>query len=107
MSGTTAPALTDALYLQEPGDSSAISIDDIHQGQIDDCFLLSSVGEPALWDPTAITDMISANADGTETVTLCLVANGSLPTFGTTNFTSTQVTIDNSFSSDAGNNGPT
>ena len=35
---------TTALYLQEPGDTSLISVHDINQGQIGDCYLLSSIG---------------------------------------------------------------
>ena len=77
-------ALPTALYLQEPGDSSAISVNDIHQGGIGDCFLLSSIGEIALWHPSAIMNMICANPDGTETVTLHLGADGLYPVYGTT-----------------------
>ena len=55
---TGASALTQVLYLQETGDTSLISVNDINQGQIGDCFLLSSIGEIALWHPSAITNMI-------------------------------------------------
>jgi hypothetical protein len=71
--------LTQVLYLQEAGNTSLIAVSDINQGQIGDCFLLSSIGELALWHPSAITDMICANANGTETVTLYLAATGQLP----------------------------
>ncbi len=104
---STPTASATALYLLEPGDTSAISINDIHQGQIGDCFLLSSIGEIALWHPSAIMNMISANADGTETVTLHLTANGQLPTYGTTSFETTTVTVNNTFPSNAVNNGAT
>jgi hypothetical protein len=100
-------AISTALYLQEAGDTSLISVNDIHQGQIGDCFLLASIGEIALWHPSAIMNMIRANADGTETVTLHLAASGQLPTYGTTQFRSTTVTIDNTFPSNAANNGAT
>ena len=96
------------MYLTEPGDASAISVNDINQGQIGDCFLLSSIGELALFHPAAITNMITANANGTETVTLYDAANGSLPTYGTTSFKATSVTVTNSaFLSDGVNNGAT
>ena len=100
-------ALTQVLYLQEAGDASPISVNDINQGQIGDCFLLSSIGEIALFHPSAITNMIQANANGTETVTLYLAANGSLPTYGTTAFKATTVTVNNTFPSNAVNNGAT
>ena len=103
--GTT--SLTSVLYLQEPGDATAISVNDIHQGQIGDCFLLSSIGELALFHSTAITNMIHANADGTETVTLYTAANGSLPTYGTASFKSVSVTVDNTFLSYGVNSGAT
>ncbi len=96
-----------ALYLQEFGDSSLISVNDIHQGQIGDCFLLSSIGEIALWHPSYITNMIQVNANGTETVTLYLSASGQLPTYSTTSFKATTVTIDNTFPGNVVNNGAT
>lgn len=106
-SPTAAMATSTALYLQEVGDTSLISVNDIHQGQIGDCFLLASIGEIALWHPSAIMNMIHANADGTETVTLHLAASGQLPTYGTTQFRATTVTVTNVFPSYAVNNGAT
>ena len=88
------------LYLQETGTTGLISVYDINQGQIGDCFLLSSIGEIALWHPSAIMNMIQANANGTETVTLYLAANGSLPTYGTTSFEQVSITVTNTFPSD-------
>ena len=67
-------SLTQVLYLQEAGDPALISVNDINQGQIGDCFLLSAIGEMALFHPSAITNMIHANANSTETVTLYLAA---------------------------------
>src|SRR5579863_8073929 len=104
---TTPGTAATALYLLEPGNTSLISIYDINQGQIGDCFLLASIGEIALWHPSAIMNMIHANADGTETVTLHLAASGQLPTYGTTQFRATTVTVTNVFPSYAVNNGAT
>jgi hypothetical protein len=101
--GLSAPATV--LYLQETGDSTVISINDIHQGQMGDCFLLSPIGELALMHPTAITNMIHVNADGTETVTLHLASNGSIPGYNTTVFKTVSITVNNVFPTYAVNNG--
>lgn len=98
-------SFTNALYLQEQGSISAISVADINQGQIGDCFVLSSIGELALFHPAAIMNMIHANPDGTETVTLHTASDGRLPGFGTTSFSSVAVTVDNNFPANAVNNG--
>ncbi len=105
LSPTTSGTSSTALYLLEAGDSSVISVNDINQGQLGDCYLLSSIGEIALWHSSAIMNMIYANQDGTETVTLHEAASGQLPTYGTTQFKATTVTIDNTFPSNAVNNG--
>jgi hypothetical protein len=94
-----------ALYLTEPGETTAIDVYDINQGQLGDCFLLSSIGEIALLKPSFISNMIHANSNGTETVTLYKAANGTLPTFGTTSFKATTETVTNVFPSDSVNNG--
>lgn len=103
-----APApLTMTLYLTEPGDTNAISADDIHQGQMGDCFLLSSIGEIALLKPTFISDMIHPNSNGTETVTLYEAANGRLPGWNTAAFKPVTEVITNVFPTDSVNNGAT
>ena len=94
---------TQVLYLQEPGDPAAISVYDINQGGIGDCFLLSSIGELALFDPSWITQIIHSNADGTETVTLYRAANGSLPGFGTTSYVTAPISVTNTFLSNGVN----
>jgi hypothetical protein len=105
---TPQPApLTNALYLTEAGDTTAISYDDIHQGQIGDCFLLSSIGEITLTNPSFISNMIKTNANGTETVTLYENKTGALPTFGTSSYKSITETVTNTFQSNAVNNGAT
>ena len=97
--------LTQILYLTEAGTTSAISVTDINQGQLGDCYLLSSFGEEALFHPSAITNMIHNNGNGTETVTLYTDKNGRLPTMATTSFKATTVTINNSFSAASVDNG--
>jgi len=104
---TVSNVQTDTLYLTEPGDTSAISVNDLHQGQIGDCFLISSIGELAINDPSFISNMIHVNANGTETVTLHEDANGWLPYVTTTAFKSVQITVTNQFPNYAVNNGTT
>jgi hypothetical protein len=93
------------LYLTEAGQNAPISVADINQGQLGDCFLLSSIGEEALFHPSAISKMIRDNGNGTETVTLYVDRNGRLPTFSSTGFKPTTVTVDNTFSRASVNNG--
>ena len=101
------PAQTQTLYLQEPGTATPISVDDIHQGQLGDCYLLSSIGEMALNHPGAISTMIHSNPNGTETVTLYTGPSGQVPGIGATAFKPVSVTVTNVFPSDSVDNGAT
>jgi hypothetical protein len=100
-------ALSNKLYLTEAGDHAAISAMDIHQGQIGDCFLLSPIGEIAMFAPSKIQSMIHDNGNGTETVTLYIGTNGKSVGWGTTAFKSVQVTVDNAFAVNGVNHGAT
>ena len=98
-------AQTQALYLTEAGDTAAISVNDLHQGQIGDCFLVAAIGELALTHPGAINSMIHANSNGTETVSLHTDRNGALPTYRSTAFSQIAITVNNVFPTYAINNG--
>jgi Calpain family cysteine protease len=50
------------------GPSGGPTYQDVNQGYLGDCYFLSSLGEVALKDPSAIEDMISANGNGTYSV---------------------------------------
>ncbi|MDO9713022.1 C2 family cysteine protease [Paracraurococcus lichenis] len=100
-------ALPMALYLTEAGTTTAISAVDIHQGQIGDCYVLSPLGEEALWNPSAIRNMIHDNGNGTQTVTLFQDASGHMPTYRSTAFKAVQVTVSDVFPTYAVNNGAT
>ncbi|MDT7953255.1 MAG: C2 family cysteine protease, partial [Acetobacteraceae bacterium] len=105
--GIFGSGLTQVLYLTEPGDTADMSMNDIHQGQIGDCFLLGSIGELAALHPDLIRRMIGINTDGTETVTLYLGQNGSLASLGTSSYLVTSTIVTNDFPGDAVNNGST
>jgi hypothetical protein len=103
---TAASTAKTALYLTEPGNTSAISVSDLHQDGLGDCFLISSIGELALTDPSAIQNMIKVNSNGTETVTLHEDANGKLPVPGYTGaYKTVTETVTNNFSSLSVNSG--
>lgn len=86
-----------ALYLQEANTTTSISVQDLNQGQIGDCFLISSIGEIALTNMSFISNMIHSNADGTETVTLYTDRTGHVPTAITSTLVATHVTVTNNF----------
>ena len=102
-----APTLTQVLYLTETGNTGPISVSDINQGQIGDCFLLSPIGEMAMLKPASISNMIYVNANGTETVMLFEASNGRLPTWGSTAFKAVSETVTNVFPNYSVNNGAT
>lgn len=105
---TSASTLKTSLYLTEPGTTSAISIADLHQDGLGDCFLISAIGELALTDPAAIQNMIKVNSNGTETVTLYEDSNGKLPVPGYAGaYKAVTETVNNNFSNQSVNSGAT
>jgi hypothetical protein len=102
-----AESLKQTLYLTEKGDTQAISIHDIHQGQMDDCFVLASIGEIALRKPTFISHMIHACSNGSETVTLYEDNDGQAPTWATDALKAVHETVRNVFPDDSVNSGAT
>lgn len=94
---------TMALYLTEAGNSAPVSVTDIHQGQLADCFLLASIGDIAEQSPSFIPAMIKQNSNGTETVTLHEASDGTLPTYTTTSFKTVTETVTNVFPSSSVN----
>ena len=48
--------------------SSGATYTDIHQGNLGDCYFMASLGEVALKNQAAITNMFIVNGDGTYTV---------------------------------------
>jgi Calpain family cysteine protease len=111
--GTTALAsvqsapetLMQALYLTEVKGAAAINVSDINQGQMGDCFLLSSIGEIALLQPSFISNMIHVSGNGTETVTLYEASDGMLPAWNTSSFKPVSETVTNVFPTNSVNSG--
>jgi hypothetical protein len=65
----------EALYKKGDGDESAMSPNDIKQGQAGDCFFLSSIAALARNKPDDLKNLITDNKDNTYTVTLYLREN--------------------------------
>jgi hypothetical protein len=121
-SGENAPAKQPDLSQQPPqytkiegeelfpdGDPQKISDDDIHQGKLGDCYLLSSIGDIARINAATIGKMIRDNKDGTYTVTLHQ-RKGGVGRFiaglfgGHPEFEAVEVTVDGNFPTGTGNN---
>ena len=66
---------TQNLFMTEPGNTAAISITDVNQGYLGDCFVCSAIASLALQRPDYITNMIHDNGDGTQSVRLYLTAS--------------------------------
>ncbi len=60
------------LYRKGRGDEDAIHPNDIEQGDLDNCYVLSPIGALAQANPDLIREMIQEQADGTFEVTLYL-----------------------------------
>lgn len=65
-------SVTQTLFMQEPGDASAVSINDVNQGWLGDCFVCAPIAALALERPDYIQHMIRDNEDGTQSVRLYL-----------------------------------
>ena len=100
-----APAQT--LYMTETGTGTPISVTDINQDQLADCYLLSSIGEIAMGAPSFISNLIHLNSNGSESVTLYEAANGRPLGWTTTSYKSVTETVTNAFPSDSVNNAAT
>ena len=98
-------AFSQALFLTEAGDTAAITMNDIHQGQMGDCFLVSPLGDLAKTHPDAIRNMIHDNGNGTETVTLYPSRTGTTPMPGTSALKAVSVTVNNVFPTYSVNSG--
>ena len=65
-------SVSQTLYMKEAGDSSAVSINDVNQGWLGDCFVCAPIASLALARPDYIQDMIHDNGNGTQSVRLYL-----------------------------------
>ena len=65
-------SVAQTLFMQEPGDVSAISINDVNQGWLGDCFVCAPIAALALQRPDYIQSMIRDNGNGTQSVRLYL-----------------------------------
>jgi hypothetical protein len=88
-------------FIKAAGDSSAADKSDIIQGDIGDCFLMSSMGAIALQHPELIEKMIHDNGDGTYTVTF-YDAHCQTP-LGPCTYTPHYVTVDGNYPDELAN----
>jgi hypothetical protein len=58
-----------ATYVKGAGDANAVDLNDINQGQLNDCFVMSGAGAIARNDPNAIQNAIRENKDDKGNVT--------------------------------------
>mgnify|MGYP006289000415 CR=1 FL=1 len=68
--GATYTAIPGTPFVRGRGDVADVEPNDVHQGNLGDCFLLASMAAIARQNPEAIRRMIRDNGDGTYTVTL-------------------------------------
>ena len=65
-------SIDQVLYIKELGDTNAISINDVNQGWIGDCFVCAPIASLAFVRPDYIQNMIRDNGNGTQSVRLYL-----------------------------------
>ena len=65
-------------FAQGAGDADAISPNDVTQGQLADCYLLSSLAAVAQARPDLIRNIIKQNSDGSYTVTFSIPIGGAI-----------------------------
>jgi hypothetical protein len=99
--GSTATSME--LYRTVTSSTAAISVTDLHQDGIGDCFLIAAIGELAIYDPALIKNMIVQNANGTQTVTLYANTKGGQPYNGETVFKKVTFTVTDTFASNSVN----
>jgi hypothetical protein len=78
------------LFAWGKGDVHEVSINDIHQNKLGDCFFLGALASVAAQDPQRIKHMVVDNGDGTYTVTF---KERSISAFGPEEFHDRQITV--------------
>ena len=81
------------------GDANEVDMNDVRQGQIGDCYVLSAIASVAKNDPEAIKRMIRDNGDGTYTVTF---KQRKMNFLGPDEYEDKQVTVKADFAARAG-----
>jgi hypothetical protein len=85
------------------GDANEVAMNDVRQGTIADCFVMSAIASVARTDPQAIKRMIQDNGDGTYTVTFKQKKVGF--GVGPNEYEDKKVTVTGNFAPRAGNSG--
>jgi hypothetical protein len=83
------------------GDGAAVHPNDINQGGLGDCYLLSSLGAIALQNRSVIENAIRDNGDGTYTVTFHEPSNAPFWKLWADDYNRVEITVSNEFATDA------
>jgi len=97
-------AITGQPFVLGNGDGTAVHPNDITQGGLGDCWILSSLGALALQNRSIIENAVRDNGDGTYTVTFYEPTNAGWWAFWADDYRKVEITVNNEFATDQNGN---